>query len=99
MVRPSCEACHAQAQLVQPAPDPGFDRAQRQLELLRQLAVAQVADIGQADYLALAVFQLTVLDGLLRCLETRPALRRCFAASYTKGFGRYRAPGFRPDGK
>ncbi|HRT04506.1 MAG TPA: EFR1 family ferrodoxin [Kiritimatiellia bacterium] len=53
------------------------------------------AAAATAAFVALAVFQLTVLDGLLRCLETRPALRRFFAASYTKGFGRYRAPGFR----
>ena len=50
-----------------------------------------------AVYAALAVLQLTALDGLLRGLETRPTLRRFFAASYTKNFGRYRAPGFRPD--
>ena len=48
-------------------------------------------------FAALTVLQLTALDGLLRFLETRPALRRFFAASYTKSFGRYRAPGFRPE--
>ena len=50
-----------------------------------------------AVYAALTVLQLTLLDALLRALERRPALRRFFAASYTKGFGRYRAPGFRPE--
>ena len=48
-----------------------------------------------AAFAALTILQLTALDGLLRRLETRPALRRFFAASYTKSFGRYRAPGFR----
>ena len=46
---------------------------------------------------ALTFLQLTALDGLLRALERRPALRRFCAASYTKSFGRYRAPGFRPE--
>ena len=50
-----------------------------------------------AVYAALTFLQLTALDGLLRGLDTRPALRRFFAWSYTKGFGRYRAPGFRPE--
>ena len=50
-----------------------------------------------AAFAALTVFQLAALDGLLRGLERRPALRRFFAASYTKSFGRYRAPGFRPE--
>lgn len=49
-----------------------------------------------AAFAGLTVLQLTALDGLLRALETRPALRRFFAASYTKSFGRYRAPGFLP---
>ena len=50
-----------------------------------------------AVFAALTVLQLTALDGLLRALERRPALRRFCAASYTKSFGRYRAPGFRPE--
>ena len=50
-----------------------------------------------AAFAALTVLQLTALDDLLGALERRPALRRFFAASYTKGFGRYRAPGFRPE--
>ena len=50
-----------------------------------------------AAFAALTVLQLTALDGLLHGLERRPALRRFFAASYTKRFGRYRAPGFRPE--
>ena len=50
-----------------------------------------------AAFAALTLLQLTALDGLLGALERRPALRRFFAASYTKGFGRYRAPGFRPE--
>jgi Pyruvate/2-oxoacid:ferredoxin oxidoreductase delta subunit len=50
-----------------------------------------------AAFAALMVLQLTALDGLLREFETRPALRRFFAASYTTSFGRYRAPGFRPE--
>ncbi len=48
-----------------------------------------------AAFAALTVLQLTALDGLLRGLERRPALRRVFTASYTESFGRYRAPGFR----
>lgn len=50
-----------------------------------------------AVFAALTVLQLTALDGLLGALERRPALRRFFAASYTQRFGRYRAPGFRPE--
>ena len=55
-----------------------------------------VCGAATAVYVALTVFQLIAVDGLLRVLETRPALRRFFAASYTKNFRRYRAPGFRP---
>ena len=50
-----------------------------------------------AIYAVLMLLQLTLVDGLLRALERRPALRRFFAAGYTKSFGRYRAPGFRPE--
>lgn len=60
-----------------------------------RLPLAVVA--ATAAFAALTVLQLTALDGLLGALERRPALRRFFAASYTKGFGRYRAPGFRPE--
>ena len=55
------------------------------------------AAAATAAFAALTVLQLTALDGLLRGLERRPALRRLLAASYTKSFGRYRAPGFRPE--
>ena len=50
-----------------------------------------------AAYAGLTALQLTALDRLLQGLEARPALRRFFAASYTKSFGRYRAAGFRPE--
>ena len=66
-MRTSHVAGHASAQLLQAAPDPGFDGAQRQRQLLRQFAVAQVAQIGQADHLALA--------------EMRTALRVFYLAS------------------
>ena len=58
-----------------------------------QLPLAWVA--ATVVFAALTVLQLTALDGLLRGLERRPALRRVFTASYTESFGRYRAPGFR----
>jgi ferredoxin len=52
-----------------------------------------------AIFIALTIFQLTAVDGLLRCLAGRPALRRFFLRSYTKSFGRYRAPGFQVEAK
>jgi ferredoxin len=48
-----------------------------------------------AIFIALTLFQLTAVDGLLRWLAARPALRAFFLRSYTKSFGRYRAPSFR----
>ena len=62
-----------------------------------RLPVAAAAAAATAAFAALTALQLTALDGLLGALERRPALRRLCAASYTKSFGRYRAPGFRPE--
>ena len=49
-----------------------------------------------AIFMALTLFQLTAVDGLLHWLAARPVLRRFFLLNYTKSFGRYRAPGFQP---
>ena len=43
----------AAAQLLEPAAHPGLDGAQRDLQLARQVGVAQVAQVGQADDLTL----------------------------------------------
>lgn len=48
---------HAHTQLVQAAADPGFHCAQRQVQLTRKLAVAEVTQVGQADHFALPVFE------------------------------------------
>ena len=50
-----------------------------------------------AIYAVLTMLQLTVVDGLLQALAARPAWRGFFRRSYTKSFGRYRAPGFQPE--
>jgi len=47
----------AGAQPLQAAPDPGFHRAQRRAQPLGQLGMAQVAQIGQHDGLALGLLQ------------------------------------------
>ena len=49
-----------------------------------------------AIYATLLLLQMTLVDGALQGLARRPALRGFFLRSYTKDFGRYRAPGFRP---
>lgn len=49
-----------------------------------------------AIFIVLAVVQLTVVDAGIEWLARRPALRGFFERSYTKTFGRYRAPGFQP---
>lgn len=49
---------------------------------------------AMALFIALTLIQLTAVDALLHALATRPALRQFFLRSYTKSFGRYRAPGF-----
>ena len=46
------------AQLVEAATDPGLDGAERQLQLLRKLRVTEVAQVGEAQDLALAAVQL-----------------------------------------
>lgn len=43
----------------------------------------------------LTLLQLTLGDAVLQWLATRAPLRRFFQRSYTQGFRRYRAPGFR----
>ncbi len=49
-----------------------------------------------ALYAVLLLVQLAFVDGGLQWLARRPAWRGWFLRSYTKGFGRYRAPGFLP---
>jgi hypothetical protein len=48
-----------------------------------------------ALFAAFCALQLGPLDRLLRALERRPALRRFFTASFTRGYRRYVAPGFK----
>ena len=43
----------------------------------------------------LTLLHLTLGDAVLQWLATRAPLRRFFQRSYTQGFRRYRAPGFR----
>ncbi len=50
--------------------------------------------LGLIVYAAFSAIQLGPLDGLVRFLERRPALRRFFTASFTRGYRRYSAPGF-----
>ena len=56
------------------------------------LAIGMVTGV----FAALTVLQLTAVDGVLHALATRTPLRGFFRWSYTKNFGRYRAPGFQP---
>lgn len=55
--------------------------------------------LALALFIALTVLQLTAVDGLLRWLAARPALCGFFLRSYTKSFGRHRAPGFHVEAK
>lgn len=75
----------------------GIGWLHRQLPLAGGAAWGLAIAATTAAFAVLTLLQLTALDGLLRFLETRPGLRRFFAAGYTKSFGRYRAPGFRPE--
>jgi ferredoxin len=50
-----------------------------------------------ALFAAFCAFQLGPLDRLLRAMERRPALRRFFTASFTRGYRRYVAPGFKSE--
>jgi len=52
--------------------------------------------IALAVLVTLSVLQLTALDRWVHGLATRLSLRGFFLRSYTRSFGRYRAPGFRP---
>lgn len=67
------------------APLPGF--ASRGLAAL----------VALAGYAVATMLQLSVADAGIHWLAARPALRPFFLRSYTKSFGRYRAPGFRPE--
>ena len=58
--------------------------------------VVATAVAALAVYAAAVMLQLTAADGLIYWLATRPGLRGFFLRSYTKSFGRYRAPGFQP---
>ena len=48
-------------------------------------------------YIAACAIQITVLDGLLNAVASWSPLREFFLKSHTRSFGRYRAPGFKPD--
>jgi ferredoxin len=50
--------------------------------------------LSLALYGVFCALQLGPLDRLLCTLERKPALRRFFTASFTRGFRRYLAPGF-----
>ena len=52
--------------------------------------------VALAGYAVATMLQLAVADAGIHWLAARPALRPFFLRSYTKSFGRYRAPGFRP---
>ena len=47
-------------------------------------------------YIVVSAIQLGPLNSLILMLERQPALRRFFAAGFTRKYRRYRAPGFRP---
>ena len=52
--------------------------------------------VALAGYAVATMLQLAVADAGIHWLAARPALRPFFLRSYTKSFGRYRAPDFRP---
>ena len=54
--------------------------------------------VALAAYAAACAVQITVLDGLLNAVASWSPLREFFLKSHTRSFGRYRAPGFKPEG-
>ena len=48
-------------------------------------------------YIAACAIQITAVDALLNSLASWMPLRAFFRKSHTRSFGRYRAPGFKPD--
>ena len=69
----------------------------RQLATLPGWAAwAVAAALAVAGLGAFTILQLTAGDAVLHGLATRAGLRGFFLRNYTKRFGRYRAPGFKP---
>lgn len=54
---------------------------------------------GIALYSAFTFLQVGPLDAVLRLLERRPASKKAFDRSFTKGFPRYLAPGFEAEAR
>jgi ferredoxin len=65
----------------------------------RLLSAVLACKLAPASALALFLFQMTALDGLLFKLSGLSSLRSLFSWSYTRPFTRYRAPGFKPSAR
>ena len=62
--------------------------------VVRMVATAFAA---LAAYIAVCAVQITAIDALLNAMASWMPLRAFFQKNYTRSFGRYRAPGFKPE--
>ena len=61
------------------------------------LRVVATVFAALAAYIAACAVQITAIDALLNAMASWMPLRAFFQKNYTRSFGRYRAPGFKPE--